>query len=85
MAATAERQQVTEVLLEEVEETAFPSAAQLDRIERLISTPDELKLYIAVLTEKVEATRFPPRQLLDRLERLLRVLQRYDEQTRDRR
>jgi hypothetical protein len=85
MATTAEQQQVTEVLLQQVQETAFPSAAQLDRIERLISTPDELELYIAVLTEKVEGTRFPDRQLLERLERLLSVLRRYDEETRDRR
>jgi hypothetical protein len=82
MAATAERQEVTEVLLQQVQETAFPSAPQLDRIERLISTPDELELYVAVLTEKVAGTRFPAGQMLDRLERLLRVLQRYDEESR---
>jgi hypothetical protein len=80
--ATAERQQVTEVLLQQVQETAFPSAPQLDRIERLISTRDELELYIAVLAEKVEGTTFPAGQLLDRLERLFRVLQRYDEESR---
>ena len=82
MAATAERQEVTEALLQQVQETAFPSAPQLDRIERLISTPDELELYVAVLTEKVAGTRFPAGQMLDRLERLLRVLQRYDDESR---
>jgi hypothetical protein len=82
MAATAERQQVTELLLQQIQETAFPTVPQLDRIERLISTRDELELYIAVLTEKVEATSFPAGQMLDRLERLLRVLQRYDEESR---
>jgi hypothetical protein len=84
MTATAEQQRATEVLLQQIQETAFPSGPQLDRIEGLISTRDELKLYIAVLTEKVEGPRFPARQLLERLERLLSVLQRYDEETRDR-
>jgi hypothetical protein len=80
LAATSEQQQLTEFLLQEIQETAFPSAPQLDRVERLISTREELELYIACLTEKVEATSFPPRPLLDRLERLLRVARRFDEE-----
>jgi hypothetical protein len=79
--ATAEQQQLTEVLLDELEGTAFPSAAQLDRIERLISTRDELEDYVTLLTQKVEGKMFPDRHLLDRLERLLRVLQRVDQET----
>ena len=82
MAATAERQQMTDDLLHQVEGTAFPSAVQLDRIERMISTREELEQYIAVLAQKVQGTRFPPGQLLDRLERLLRVLQRVDQESR---
>ena len=85
MAATAEQQQLTEVLLQEIQDTAFPSAAQLDRIERLISTREQLEDYIASLAEKVQQTKFPPRHLLDRLERLLRVLQRVDQETRSER
>jgi hypothetical protein len=82
LAATAEQQQqLTEVLLGELEGTAFPSAAQLDRIERLISTRDELEDYIAILMQRVRTKMFPDRQLLDRLERLLRVLQRFDQET----
>lgn len=83
MAATAEQQRATEILLQQIQEAAFPSGPQLDRVEGLISTPDELKLYIAVLTEKVEETSYPPRALLDRLERLLRVLRRYEAESRD--
>lgn len=82
MAGTAERQQVTSVLLDEIEGTKFPSAAQMDRLERLISRREELEDYIAVLTQKVQETRFPDRNLLDRIERLLRVLQRVDQETR---
>ena len=80
MAATTEQQQLTAVLLQEIQETAFPSAPQLDRLERLISTREELEQYMAGLAEKVEATSFPPAHLLDRLERLLRVLRRYDQE-----
>lgn len=81
MPATAERQQLTEFLLDALERTNFSSAEQLDRIERLISTREELETYIAILMQKAEGMKFPGRHLLDRLERLLRVLQRVDEQT----
>ena len=84
MAATGERQQLTGVLLDEVEQTGFPSKAQLDRIERLISSREELEDYIAILAQKVQGKRFPHGDLLDRLERLLRVLQRVDEESRER-
>jgi hypothetical protein len=85
MAATAERQQLTDDLLHAIQKTAFPSAAQLDRIERLISTREELEDYIAILTQRVEGTKFPAGHLLDRLERLLRVLQRVDQEARSER
>jgi hypothetical protein len=84
VAATAERQQLTAVLLDEVQQTGFPSAAQLDRIERLISSREELEDYIAILAQKVEGKKFPHRELLDRIERLLRVLQRVDQEDRER-
>jgi hypothetical protein len=80
VAATAEQQRLTGLLLDELEEKAFPSAGQLDRIERLISTRDEMEDYIAILTQKVEGKRFPDRQLLDRLERLVSLLKRLDQE-----
>jgi hypothetical protein len=82
--ATAERQQVTATLLDEVEQTSFPSPAQLDRIERLVSSREELEDYIAILVQKVQGKKFPHRELLDRIERLLRVLQRVDDEDRER-
>lgn len=85
MPATAEQQRVTEILLDEVRGTAFPSTAQLDRVERLISTREELEDYIGILAQTVQKTRFPHRDLVDRLERLLRVLQRFDQETRSER
>jgi hypothetical protein len=80
VARTAEQQRLTEVLLDEVTETDFPSARVLDRIEGLISSREELETYIAVLTQKVEGKLAPDNRLLDRLERLLRVLQRVDQE-----
>lgn len=74
MAATAERQHLTELLLDEVQRAGFPGAGQLDRVERLISTREELEEYIAILIEKTEARRFQDHHLLDRIERLLQAL-----------
>lgn len=80
MAVTAERQQLTEVLLDTVEATPFPREADLDRIERLLSSRDELETYIAILIEKVEDRMAPHGPTLDRLERLIGVLQSVDEE-----
>ena len=82
MAATAEQQQLTAILLDEIDATAFPSPEKLDRIERVISTREELEDYIAVLVGKVEGKMFPHKELIDRIERLLRVLQRADQEER---
>jgi hypothetical protein len=78
MAATAERQRLTEVLLDTIEAAPYPRQADLDRVERLISSRDELERYVAMLTEKVECTMAPYGPTLDRLERLLDILQRLD-------
>ena len=78
MASIAEQQQFTAVLLNQIVETEFPSQTQLDRIEQLISSRDELETYIAVLMQKVEEPRFAAAPLLDRIERLIRVLKRFD-------
>lgn len=80
MPATAEQRKLTEVLLDEVCETDFPSATQLDRIERLLSSREELETYIAVLISKAEGKLSPGRGLLDRLERLIGLLRQVDQQ-----
>jgi hypothetical protein len=82
MPATAERQRLTGVLLDQIEATEFPSQALLDRVERLISTREELEDYIEVLTQKVDGRLAPFAELLDRIERLLSVLQRLDQEGR---
>jgi hypothetical protein len=80
LATTAEQQQLTEALLDTLAQTDFPSAGQLDRLERLISSREELEVYMAILMKKVEGTISPDGQLLDRLERLVRVLKRFDQE-----
>ena len=80
MRATAEQQQLTEVLLDELCETSFPSATQLDRIERLLWSREELETYIAVLIDKVEGKISPDSGLLDRIERLVGLLRQVDQQ-----
>jgi hypothetical protein len=85
VAALAERQQLTAILLDEIEETAFPSTSLMDRVERLISTREELEDYLDLLLQKVERTIAPHRPLLDRIERLLSVLQRADQDARSQR
>jgi hypothetical protein len=82
MEATAERQQLTAVLLDALEQASYPSQAQLDRIERLISSREELEDYVGILMQKLDGKMYPDRQLLDRLERLLRVLQRAEQEAR---
>jgi hypothetical protein len=79
VAAAAERQQLAAILLDEVEQTAFPSISLLDRVERLISTREELEDYVGLLLDKVEGKIAPYRPLLDRIERLLSVLQQANE------
>jgi hypothetical protein len=78
MPAMAERQKLAAILLDTIEAAPYPRKADLDRVERLISSRDELEDYIAILTEKVEGTMAPYGPTLDRIERLLGVLHRLD-------
>jgi predicted nucleic acid-binding Zn-ribbon protein len=79
MDAEAERQQWTQELLHELEESSSPSAALMDRIERLISSREELEQYTAILTKKVRGQRSPTAHIQDRLERLLKLLEQFDD------
>ena len=82
MATTVERQKLTRALLDALQERNSPSPAELDRIERLISSREELELYIDTLSRNVRGKAAPDVRLLDRLERLLRVMQLVDQETR---
>lgn len=79
MAATADQQKLTAILLDTIEETAFPRAAELDRVERLISSREELEDYIGILLQKLDEQKYPHGPTVDRLERLVGLLQRLEQ------
>jgi hypothetical protein len=80
VAAPAEQRQFTEDLLSTLQGTDSPSTEHLDRIERLISSREELEVYVASLMQKVQGKMSPDRRLLDRIERMLRVLKRLEQE-----
>ena len=64
------------MLLERVRQEQFPSVEYLNRIERSLSTPEQLEAYLEILFEKVEGVRFPSLAMLDRIERIAAMLPR---------
>ena len=62
-------------LLSKVEDTRFPSTAVLDRIEGVISTPEDVEEYAEILLKKIESSRFPSPALLDRLDAIAAQLE----------
>jgi hypothetical protein len=62
-----------EMLMRRVRDDRFPSSQLLDRIERMLATPEQFVEYMQLLLEKVDDSRYPSGQLLDRVERLFLV------------
>jgi len=76
MDATAARQQLTQRLLCQFEESEYPDLVLLNRIESMISTREELERYAELLVAKVQDDELPPSaHMLDRTERVLKLLQ----------
>jgi len=61
-------------LLNKIDETSFPSAELLSRVEASLATHDELAEYGEILVKKVEDTRFPSAELLGRVETVVAEL-----------
>jgi hypothetical protein len=78
MDATVVREQITEQLLQKLEESRFLHVGLMNRIEGRLRTRDELERYIGVLVAKLEETDFRSETLTDRIDRLLALLQRFD-------
>ena len=78
MDATVVREQITEQLLQKLEESRFLHVGLMNRIEARLRTRDELERYIGVLVAKLEETDFRSETMLDRIDRLLGLLQRFD-------
>jgi hypothetical protein len=79
MDATVVREQITEQLLQKLEESRFLHVGLMNRIEGRVRTRDELERYIQVLVAKLEETDFRSETMLDRIDRLLGLLQRFDD------
>jgi hypothetical protein len=79
MDATVVREQITEQLLQRLEESRFLHVGLMNRIETRLRTRDELERYIQVLVAKLEETDFKSETMLDRIDRLLGLLQRFDD------
>ena len=47
----------------------------LDRIEGVISTPEDVEEYAEILLKKIESSRFPSPALLDRLDAIAAQLE----------
>jgi hypothetical protein len=67
---------LTDALLEKLDETRYPSADMLDRIERTIADRDRAEAYVERLIEHIEADRFPSPTMIERVGRLVSVLDR---------
>lgn len=65
------RRRYTELLLQRIEETRFPSTDLMNRVESLLATRDHSERYVQILMDRVEQTRYPAAHLLDRVERVL--------------
>jgi hypothetical protein len=70
--------QITEQLLQRLEELRFLHVPLMNRIEGRIQTKDQLERYIQVLVHKLEGTKFRDEWLIDRIDRLLQFHQRLE-------
>jgi RNA binding exosome subunit len=80
MNATGVHEQITEHLLDKVEESKWLHVQLMNRIESRIKTRDELERYLTILVGKLEQTEFRSEALLDRIDRIVNLLERFDRQ-----
>ena len=74
------REQLTNSLLEDVQETQFPSITMLDRVEEALETREQLADYAEVLVEKVADSPYPGIPMLDRVNGVLMRLEQMERQ-----
>ena len=60
------RAQLFQLLLDKVDEDAYPSVTMLDMIEE-IASPDEMPAYAEVLMSKVRGEQFPSMSMIRRV------------------
>ena len=76
MDSTVVQDQLTEQMLQRLEESKFLHIPLMNRIEGRIRTKEQLGNYAAVLVHKLEARNFEDEWLLDRIDRVLDLQQR---------
>jgi hypothetical protein len=74
------REQLTNSLLEDVQQTQFPSITMLDRVEESLETREQLADYAEVLVEKVADSPYPGIPMLDRVNGVLMRLEQMERQ-----
>ena len=67
---TTTQERYHEMLMDRVRQDRYPSAQLLDRIEGLLTTPQQLVDYMDLLLDRIDESHYPSRQLLDRAERV---------------
>ena len=70
MDASALRQRLLEMQIEQIKDEIFPSVEMMNRVENSLQTREQLEEYAAILLAKVESTRFPTLAMRNRLEAL---------------
>jgi hypothetical protein len=76
MDATVVQDQLTEQLMQRLEEAKYLHIPLMNRIEGRIRTKEELAKYTAVLVKKLERRNFQDEWLIDRIDHLLDLQQR---------
>ena len=78
MDAALVRDQLTEQLMQRLDESKFLHIPLMNRIEERIQTTEQLAKYTAVLIHKLEARKFQDEWLIDRTDRVLEILRRLE-------
>jgi len=81
MDATVVQDQLTEQLIQRIDESKYLHIPLMNRIEGRIRTKEQLEQYTGVLVQKLEARSFQDEWLVDRIDRMLdlhRRLERYE-------
>jgi hypothetical protein len=68
------RRRYADLLMTKVEETNYPSAELMNRVESTLADREQAEQYARILFQKVDESQYPSLQLLDRVERLARLL-----------
>jgi hypothetical protein len=64
-----------ETMLENVKSSRFPSREVMDKVEKMLRTPDEATSYLGVLMEKLTEVQYPSMELFDRAMRVARAIE----------